>query len=67
MIGSSKPLLTCGQGDLLQISDWIESLGINKAVDVADIPRIMFRLREFGLPMLTRFPLNQTEIAQLVY
>lgn len=63
-----KPLLTCGRGDLLQISDWIESLDINQAVDVADIPRIMLgSLREFGLPMLTRFPLNQKRKSLSLY
>ena len=55
-----KPLLTCGRGDLLQISDWLEALDLNHATDVTDIPRIMLgSLQEFGLPLLARFPLGQ--------
>ncbi|MBC8335620.1 MAG: DUF87 domain-containing protein [Anaerolineales bacterium] len=55
-----KPLLTCGSGDLLQISDWLEALDLNHATNVGDIPRIMLgSLKEFGLPLLGRFPLSQ--------
>ncbi len=55
-----KPLLTCGRGDLLQISDWLEELDLNNATDVADIPRIMLgSLQKFGLPLFGRFPLGQ--------
>jgi DNA phosphorothioation-dependent restriction protein DptH len=55
-----KPVLGCGRGDLLQISEWLETLNINQAADVADIPRIMLgALRIFGVPVLARFPLGQ--------
>jgi DNA phosphorothioation-dependent restriction protein DptH len=55
-----KLLLTCGRGDLLQISEWLRDLDLNQAGDVADVPRIMLaNLRAFDLPVLTRFPLHQ--------
>ncbi len=55
-----KPLLTCGRGDLLQISEWLESLNLNQAADIADIPRLMLgHLDKFGIPVLSRFPLRQ--------
>jgi len=55
-----KPLLSCGRGDLLQISEWLEALNLNQAPDIADIPRIMLaNLHPFGVPVLSRFPLGQ--------
>jgi DNA phosphorothioation-dependent restriction protein DptH len=55
-----KPLLSCGRGDLLQISEWLETLNFNHAPDIADIPRIMLAsLHSFDVPVLSRFPLGQ--------
>jgi len=55
-----KPLLSCGRGDLLQISEWLEALNLNQAPDIADIPRILLaNLHPFGVPVLSRFPLGQ--------
>ena len=55
-----KPLYTGGTGDLLQISDWLEKLDLSLAADVTDVPRLMLaNLQEFGLPVLSRFPLHQ--------
>jgi DNA phosphorothioation-dependent restriction protein DptH len=55
-----KPLLSCGRGDLLQISEWLEALNLNQTPDIADIPRIMLaNLHPFGVPVLSRFPLGQ--------
>jgi len=55
-----KPILSCGRGDLIQISEWLEGLDFNQAADVTDIPRIMLgNLHMFGVPVLSRFPLGQ--------
>ena len=55
-----EPLLTGGTGDLLQLSDWLEKLDLSLAADVTDVPRLMLaNLQEFGLPVLSRFPLQQ--------
>jgi len=55
-----KPLFTGGTGDLLQISEWLEGLDLSLAADVSDVPRRMLaQLQEFGLPVLSRFPLHQ--------
>lgn len=55
-----NPILSCGRGDLLQISEWLERLDLSQASDVADIPRIMLgNLHVFGVPVLSRFPLGQ--------
>ncbi len=63
-----KPLLTCGRGDLLHISDWLQKLDLNQAADVADVPRIMLaNLQDFELPILTRFPLRQKRKSLSLY
>ena len=55
-----KPLLSCGRGDLLRISDWLEALNFHHANGVSDIPRFMLaNLHMFGIPVLSRFPLRQ--------
>ena len=55
-----KPILQCGRGDLLQISDWLETLNLDHAEDVSHAQRIMLgELQTFGLPLLARFPLQQ--------
>ncbi len=54
-----KPLFLCGCGDLLQISDWLETLNLNHAENVSHAQQIMLRkLQIFGLPLLARFPLR---------
>lgn len=63
-----KPLLTCGRGDLLRISDWLQELDLNLAADAADVPHIMLaNLQAFELPMLTRFPLRQKRKSLSLY
>ena len=55
-----EPLFTGGTGDLLQLGDWLENLDLSLATDVTDIPRLMLaNLKEFGLPVLSRFPIHQ--------
>lgn len=55
-----KPLLDYGRGDLLQISDWLEKLDLDHAVDVLQVQQtILAQLDFFGLPSFTGFPLRQ--------
>ncbi|MGJ8653037.1 MAG: helicase HerA domain-containing protein [Opitutaceae bacterium] len=55
-----KPILTCGRGDLLQISDWLDKLELSNVDDISDIPHFILRnLDTFGFPVLSRFPLKQ--------
>ena len=55
-----KPLLICGRGDLLQISEWLEALNLHHTNGVDDISRFMLaNLHTFGIPVLSRFPLRQ--------
>jgi len=54
-----KPLLEYGRGDLLQISDWLENLDLNHAVDVLQVQQAMLTAFEsFGLPSFLGFPLR---------
>ncbi len=55
-----KPLFIGGNGDLLQISDWLENLDLSPVANVSDVPRLMLaKLHEFNLPVLSRFPFHQ--------
>jgi len=55
-----KPLLDYGRGDLLQISDWLEILDLNHAVEVLQVQQtILVRLNSFSLPSFAGFPLRQ--------
>ena len=55
-----KPLLTTGQGDLLQISNWLDKLNLNQAVDITEVQIAMLgSLQDFELPLLAHFSLRQ--------
>ena len=55
-----KPVLTCGRGDLLSISDWLDTLDLSQASTATDAAHIMLRsLTVFGLPVLGRFSLSR--------
>ena len=54
-----RPIFSCGRGDLLQISAWLDALDLSQANSAAEVPRIMLtRLQDFDLPLLGRFPLR---------
>jgi DNA phosphorothioation-dependent restriction protein DptH len=53
-----RPILKSGHGDIFQISDWLESLDLKGARDLAHAQQMMLgELSIFGLPVMTRFPL----------
>ncbi len=63
-----KPILQCGRGDLLQISDWLETVNLDHAENISHAQRIMLgELQSFGLPLLARFPLQQKRKSLSLY
>lgn len=55
-----KPLLDYGRGDILQISDWLECLDLDHAVEVTQVQQaILTELGTFGLPSFSGFSIKQ--------
>ncbi len=53
-----KPILDSGHGDLFQISEWFSNLDIIGVHDIKHMQRLLLgNLQEFGLPIMTSFPL----------
>ena len=54
------PLIKSGRGDILQISDWLDTLDLNPADNVSDALKIVLNsMGNFGLPLFTSFPINK--------
>jgi len=54
------PLLTSGRGDIIQISDWLESIDLNNATSISHSLKIFLSsFNYFDLPLFTTFPINQ--------
>ena len=54
------PLIKSGRGDILQISNWLETLDLSPANTVSEALRIVLgSMGYFGLPLFTSFPINQ--------
>ena len=54
------PLLKSGRGDIIQISDWLESINLNNATDISHALKIILSsFNYFDLPLFTSFPINQ--------
>ncbi len=54
------PLIKSGRGDILQISNWLETLDLSPANTVSEVLRIVLgSMGYFGLPLFTSFPINQ--------
>jgi DNA phosphorothioation-dependent restriction protein DptH len=55
-----KPVLTCGCGDLLSISDWLADIDVVNESTATDVAHTMLRsFASFGLPVFGRFPLSR--------
>jgi DNA phosphorothioation-dependent restriction protein DptH len=54
------PLLISGRGDILQISDWLETMDLNSANDVSQALKIVLScMAYFDLPRFTSFPIHK--------
>jgi len=55
-----KPIIETGQGDLLQISDWLEEIDVSQQTEVFEIQKMMLHnMGKFGLPSFIGYPLRQ--------
>jgi DNA phosphorothioation-dependent restriction protein DptH len=63
-----KPIYSCGKGDLLQISDWLDALDLKSVEIISELPQLVLsNLESFNLPILARFPLKRKRKALSLY